>query len=72
MSYRYCAEGLELENVRRDATRERFRMESELGFPSDARTFAQRSERSEKARDAWWDAFDRLIKHRTLCKECHV
>jgi hypothetical protein len=70
MPYRYCPEGLKLENVRWEATRERVRTESELGLPSDARTLAQRSERSEKARDAWWDAFNRLIEHRKLCEEC--
>jgi hypothetical protein len=71
MPHRYCPEGLELDSVRWAATRERTRTESELGFPSDAHTFAQRSELSERARDAWWDAFDRLIEHRTRCKECH-
>jgi hypothetical protein len=71
MPYRCCPEGLKLENVRWDATRVRVRTENELSLPFDARTFAQPSERSEKARDAWWDAFHRLIEHRKLCKECN-
>jgi hypothetical protein len=58
MPYSYCSEGLELESVRREATRVPIRAQTELGLPSDARTLAQRSERSEKARDAWWDAFE--------------
>ena len=69
MPRRYCPVGLELENVRWEAPCERVRTESELGLPSDARTFAQCSELSEKATDAWWDALDRLIEHRKLCEE---
>jgi hypothetical protein len=70
MPRRYCPVSLELENVRWEAPRERVRTESELRLPSDARKFAQRSELSEKARDACWDALDRLIEHRKLCEEC--